>query len=89
MVGLGIGIFFSGYWLLAYGWSQIHGANASLIQLGWPGSYKGPSLDVGTAPSTPAVLGSGSLPTTPNAPGTPSTATPAQAKNSIQNHVGK
>jgi hypothetical protein len=87
MVGLGIGVFFSGYWLLAYGWSQIHGANASLIELGWPGSYKGPNLDSGTAPSTstpPATTKS-----TTSSIGTPSTSTAAQNRNTNQNHVAK
>lgn len=59
MVGLGIGVFFAGYGLLAYGWSQIHGANASLIEVIWPGSYKGPNLDppktTTPAPSAPTI----------------------------------
>lgn len=59
MVGLGIGVFFAGYALLAYGWSQIHGANATLVQLSWPGSYQGPNLDPPGAPSpAPGTTGS-------------------------------
>lgn len=49
MIGVGIGLFFGGYTLLAYGWSQIHGANASVVQLVWPGSYQGPNLDAGSS----------------------------------------
>jgi len=87
MVGLGIGVFFSGYWLLAYGWSQIHHANASLIELGWPGSYQGPNLDPPstTTPSTPTPT---TKSTTPSI-GTPSTSTAQQNRNTNQNHVAK
>ena len=36
MIGLGFGVFFVGYTLLTYGWSQLRGCNASFISLAWP-----------------------------------------------------
>ena len=88
MVGLGIGVFFAGYTLLSYGWSQIHGANASLIELGWPGSYKGPSLDTGGTASPASTATATTKSTTPSI-GTPSTSTAQQNRNTNQNHVAK
>ncbi len=55
MIGLGFGVFFAGYTLLAYGWSQVRSSNATLVQLVWPGSYKNiapPDPPAGPAPGT-------------------------------------
>lgn len=57
MVGLGIGIFFAGYTLLAYGWSQIHGQNATLRQIAWPGAFVNVAApDGGTPLKDPSTL---------------------------------
>ena len=39
MIGLGFGVFFAGYTLLAYGFSQLRGCNAGFIDLVIPGRY--------------------------------------------------
>lgn len=41
MVGIGFGLFFAGYTLLSYGWSQLRGCNTGLIGVVWPGKYNG------------------------------------------------
>lgn len=45
VIGIGLGLFFGGYTLLVYGWSQIHSSNASIVQLVWPGSFQGANPD--------------------------------------------
>ncbi len=74
MTPIGIGVLWLGYSVLAYGWSQLRGANVGLFTLMWPGKYDGkPNLDSGRssasqAPPVPthnAVAGSGATITSP------------------------
>lgn len=67
MIGVGFGVFFAGYSLLVYGWSQLRGRNASLVSLVWPGSYRG---DFPDQPRNPPPNGGGAPPsaTNPNPP---------------------
>lgn len=51
MIGLGFGVFGVGYWILAYGWSQLNGCNAGFFDIGWPGQFKGEMKD-GAAPAS-------------------------------------
>ena len=54
MVGLGFGVFFGGYLLLSYGWSQLRGCNSSFVSLAWPGSFNGCNPDP-PGPANPAT----------------------------------
>lgn len=72
MVGLGIGVFFVGYSVLAYGWSQLRGCNAGFFDLIWPGRFTGcnPDTGGGSGGGTTVPLGSGSsVKVTPQAGG--------------------
>ena len=64
MVGLGFGVFFGGYLLLSYGWSQLRGCNSSFVSLAWPGSFNGcnpdpPKTSTNPAPTNPNISASG------------------------------
>lgn len=48
MVAIGGAIFFGGYQLIAYGWSQLQGQNAGFWDMFWPGRYKGNTPDAGS-----------------------------------------
>ena len=48
MVGLAGAIVFVGYTLLAFGNSQIHGSNAGLFDITWPGRFSGANSDSGS-----------------------------------------
>lgn len=50
MIGLGFGLFFGGYWLLTYGFSQVRGCNAGFFSLAWPGSFQGCNGDAAGSP---------------------------------------
>jgi hypothetical protein len=54
MIGIAGGIAFMGYWLFAYGWSQLHSCNAGFFAIGWPGStaFTGCNPDPSTSSST-------------------------------------
>lgn len=41
MIALGMGVFFAGYSVLVYGWSQLNGSNVSFVDLLWPGKWDG------------------------------------------------
>lgn len=88
MIGIGFGVLFAGYSTLVWSWSQLRGSNVSLVDLVWPGKYTGqtnPDSGSYTKPSSaPAPTKS-----TASSIGTPSTATPAQRRNTNQNHVAK
>ena len=69
MVGLGFGVFFGGYLLLSYGWSQLRGCNASFISLAWPSpnGFQGCNPDPpGTPPTQTYGLPSGGAAVAPN-----------------------
>lgn len=76
-IGLGVG-----YWLLAYGWSQIRSCNAGFFEIGWPGAFKGCNPDNpqgsanGPPPGKPSV--GNSNPTGPIA-ASPGSKNPLQA----------
>ncbi len=84
MVGLGFGVLFSGYVLLTYGWSQIRGSNATMVQLVWPGSFQNVAKpDSGTpdSSSNQSITGTATVPgTVPNSGGvrSPNTLLPVQ-----------
>ena len=63
MVGIGLGILFMGYWIGAYGWSQIRGCNAGIVDLIIPGRYKGCAPD-GQGAAGGAPVGPGPNPAT-------------------------
>ena len=64
MIGLGFGVFFAGYTLLAYGWSQLRGCNASFISLAWPSPNGFPGCNPDPPnPSNPGNLGKGAATT--------------------------
>jgi hypothetical protein len=65
MVGIGLGVFFAGYSLLVYGWSQLQHCNASLVSIVWPGSYKGCNPDPPAYPPVGKPAVGGSNPTGP------------------------
>lgn len=78
MAGLGFGLFFVGYSLLAYGWSQVRGCNAGLFSLIVPGRFKGCNPDSGESTTKPAKPAAPK----PPIPGIPQTKTPSPGKAS-------
>lgn len=87
MIGVGFGVFFAGYSLLVYGWSQLRSKNASLVSIVWPGSYRGDFPDAAKN-QTGGGSGSPSLPFNNLGRGTGSpggTAGPPGAPNPNQN----
>ncbi len=60
MVGVGFLVLVGGYGLFAYGWGQLHGCNAGIADVFWPGKFTGCHPDKGSSgPSSPAPPGSG------------------------------
>ncbi|MDA8039917.1 MAG: hypothetical protein M0Z69_12340 [Actinomycetota bacterium] len=41
MVGVGFLVLVGGYGLFAYGWGQLHGCNAGIADVFWPGKFTG------------------------------------------------
>ena len=66
MIGLGFGVFFVGYTLLTYGFSQLRGCNAGFISLVYPGpkGFQGcnpdpPKTSTNPPPTNPNISASG------------------------------
>ena len=59
MTGLAGAVVLAGYIFVAYGWSQLRGCNASLVDITWPGRYKGCKPDKGSSSSYPKSGNSG------------------------------
>ena len=57
MVAVSGGLLFAGYTLVVYGWSQVNHGNAGLLDILWPGRYKGNPQDGpnGINPINPAT----------------------------------
>jgi hypothetical protein len=53
------GVLYFGYWLFAYGVSQVRGCNAGFFALGWPGKNPVCDKDTGATTSNIGQTGSG------------------------------
>lgn len=58
MIAVAGGVAFFGYWLFAYGLSQVRGCNAGFLEIVWPGSYKGCNPDSGVVREGPSKAAS-------------------------------
>lgn len=65
MLGVGFATIFAGYWLLAYGFSQVRGCNAGFFEIVWPGSYGGCKGDQSTN-SSPFIAQTSKTVSVPN-----------------------
>ncbi len=78
MTWIGLGVFWFGYSLVAYGWSQLQGSNVGLTALMWPGKYNGATNpDSGGAAATSGTSqGYATTPTHNPVPTTPKKGAP-------------
>lgn len=77
MIGIGFALLFGGYSVLAYGWSQVRGCNAGVLEVIWPFTgYRGCKPDSGSAVVGGRASVPGSTPPQLPPPGTTITTIP-------------
>lgn len=71
MIGIAGAVFFFGYWIIAYGNSQVRGCNTGFVELAVPGRYTGDcqqDQDASTTAAGQTVAPNGGRGLTPGGP---------------------